>query len=63
MDNVVEELDVLKKKTDLEATLREAVDLELRNNIENGPMRQAHDASIEAVVDAARALVTKADGG
>lgn len=61
MNNVVTELEILKNAMDLEVELRHATDVELRNNIDNGPMRVAHDAAIDAVVQAARALVDKAD--
>lgn len=60
MKNVVDELDLLKMVLDNELSLRQATDVEFRNGVQNGPMRQAHDAAILQVVAAARALVVKA---
>ena len=61
MVNLVDEIDALKQRIDLEGELRNATDLELRNGEEEGPMQHAHDTSIENVIACARALVEKAD--
>jgi|HubBroStandDraft_1064217.scaffolds.fasta_scaffold99124_2 hypothetical protein len=64
MNNIVDEIDILKDKIETEVSLRHATDVEMRNepNDEEGPMRAAHDASLEELVAAARALIAKVDG-
>jgi hypothetical protein len=62
MNNIVDEIEVLKNAINLEEELREATDLEMRNNIEMGPMRVAHDDAVNRVAIAARSLVAKFDG-
>jgi hypothetical protein len=60
MNNLVNEIEVLKNALGLEENLRQATSTEFANGEQHGPMRQAHDAAIEQVVNAARRLVEKA---
>jgi len=57
MNNVVNELNYLKKTLDTELVLRGATETEFNQGIQNGPMRQAHDQSILNVIAAAQLLV------
>lgn len=57
MNNVINELNYLKKTLDTESALRTATETEMQQGIVNGPMRQAHDQSILNVVTAAQLLV------
>jgi hypothetical protein len=61
MNNIVTEIDTLKLRIDLELELRSATDIEMRNGVENGPMMEAHNTSIQQVVEAARELIAKFD--
>lgn len=61
MINIVDEIDMLKAKIELEASLREATDVELRNNVTDGPMNSAHQAIVEDIIQVARTIVDKAD--
>jgi hypothetical protein len=63
MTNVVTEIEILKNAIELEGQLRHATETEFANGEQHGPMRVAHDSSIESVVAAARALVEKFDSG
>lgn len=61
MQNVVDQLNALKSMLDVELLLRNAARAEFANGIQEGPMKTAHDAAIENVIAAAKALVEKAD--
>lgn len=63
MQNLVNQLDLLKKMLDTEAVLRAATQTELVQGIQNGPMHQAHDASIADVIAAANALIKASNEG
>jgi hypothetical protein len=58
--DLVNALDVLKKKVDAETALRTAATEERQAGEPNGPMRAAHDQSIKKVVAAARAFLALA---
>jgi hypothetical protein len=58
--NLVDLLDVLRVALETEQTLRAAAGLEWAGGNTVGPMRAAHDASIDAALDAAKALLEKA---
>jgi hypothetical protein len=62
MRNIVNELNALQKFLMTEIALRAATETEINQGAVNGPMRQAHDASIINVISAAQALVDKANG-
>ena len=57
MQNIVDALNNLKSKVDTEITLRQAANQEFSNGIKNGVMKQAHDRSIEQVVEASKNLI------
>ena len=61
MNNVVDQLNALKHALDTEAALRAATQTEFNQGITNGPMRQAHDASIQNCIIAAQALLAQAN--
>lgn len=61
MNSLIAEIDSLKQSLELEANLRHATEAEFSSGIEHGPMRQAHDASINSVVNAAKRLVERAE--
>jgi len=60
VNNVVNEIDYLKLLLDNELSLRAAANAEFNRGEHNGVMRQAHDAAIEQIVEAAQALISKA---
>jgi hypothetical protein len=57
MNNIVNQLKLLRKALDAEEVLREATQNEFNNGITDGPMRQAHDAAIQSVINAAQQLI------
>jgi hypothetical protein len=59
MKNLVDQLNALKHALDTEAALRAATETEFNQGIQNGPMRQAHDASIQNCLIYAQALLVQ----
>lgn len=60
--NLVEEIELMKKVIELEGTLRERTQVEIANDIGNGPMRAAHEVAVNDIIATARMIVAKADG-
>jgi hypothetical protein len=59
MIDLADAMDALKVALETESTLRVATSTEWAGGITQGPMRKAHDVSIEYVLAAAHALLTK----
>lgn len=57
MNNIVNELNALKKYLDTEVALRAATQTEFNQGVMNGPMFVAHMESIQNVIAAAQQLV------
>jgi len=60
MNNLVDQLKLLKQACDTECTLRAATETEFNQGIQNGVMRQAHDKAVQHVLEAAQALINRA---
>jgi hypothetical protein len=59
MENVVDELAVLKNALDLESMLRSAANTEWARGLTGGLMQKAHEASLEIVLQAAKELISR----
>jgi hypothetical protein len=57
MTNLVSAIDALRLVLQTEASLRQAADIEWAAGNQNGPMKQAHDATIQQVLAAAQNLI------